>query len=162
MNHRHFPLCFAVAASVLLSCAGIAAASDTADQDVTEAAFRELFGSPNGPGLVACLQVPDGGANDWGDPTDDFLARFADLKSASIVAASRCGKATKFVGTIEKDTGDTAMIYSVGPVKCQSATVCEVEAAYYGSPTAAAGYQMHLKKKHGRWTVVRKELLWIS
>ena len=157
-------LFIAAVAAALGSAAGAEpiVISDQASQDIYEAAFRHLFGNTANSFLVRCLVVPGpkGGAQS-AEPTPEFLARFADIKPP-VKGGSGCGKAADGIGVADKETGNLAMYFSVGPADCTSESECTLEAGYFGAPTAAASWTYHLKKSNGKWSVVSEELKWIS
>ena len=157
-------LFLAAAASVLgrAAAAGPVVLSAQATQDVQEAAFRHLFAGAN-PQMTHCLVVPGPvGGPQSADPSPEFLARFADLKTPVKNRSGCNGKAADGIGVADTVTGALAMFFSVGPVTCSSDTECELEAGYYAAPTAAASWIYDLQKKDGTWVVTGEHMQWIS
>jgi hypothetical protein len=147
----------------LMGCADLPAAPAMPNLDVAEAAFRHLFGDTAKPGPARCIAMlsAKGGEQVDPEPTREFLARFADIQP-QVKGQSQCVKAADGIGVADKETGKFALIYSVGPAKCTTDTVCEVYAQYYAAPTAAAGWIYRLKKSNGKWAVTSEHMQWIS
>lgn len=148
----------------LFACAscGLAAdqARDSQTDDIREAVFRWQF-QHNASGQRANAQVYFLGVGEkGGDPTDEFMKRFADHQPpVRKVSASTADPDT---GVRDKKTGEQGLIFRVTSITWKSDTEVDVSGGYYEAGLSASRNAYTLKKESGQWKVTSDKMQWIS
>jgi len=149
---------------LFLAFASVSVGADPARQrqedDIREAVFRWQFdhnlSGQQKKAKVYFLSVGD----KYGDPSDEFIKRFADNK-APVRKRSECtvdaGK-----GVLDKKTGEQGLIFNVTRIQWKSDTEVEVEGGYYEAGLSASGNIYTLKNERGKWKVTNDKLVEIS
>ena len=125
--------------------------------DIHEAVFRWQF-VHNASGLqtnaqVYFLQIGE----KRGDPTDEFIGRFAGHKPpVRKVSACSAGAGT---GVVDKKTGEKGMIFRITQIKWKSATEVDVSGGYYEAGESASSNTYTVKKVKGKWKVTGDKML---
>ncbi len=149
---------------LLFAFASVGLATDSARQGqedaIREAVFRWQFDN-NASGLqrtakVYCLRVAE---ND-GDPSDEFIGRFAGNKPP-VRKASECSTDMR-EGALDKKTGEKGLVFSVGRITWKSDAEVEVAGGYWEGGLSASGNTYTLKKENGQWKVTSDKMSWIS
>jgi hypothetical protein len=65
-------------------------------------------------------------------------------------------------GVVDKDTGKSGLIFSVGAIKWISDTEAEVSGGYYEAGLSSSGNVYFVKRRDGKWVVTGDKMLWIS
>ena len=134
---------------------------DTNRDDIAEAVFRhQLFWAKAG---AYYLEI------DGGDPSEEFLRRFADLP-VRIKAASEAQRPRWNGGDFDrsyvtdKETGMPGTIFRVESVRRSWKNPCTVavKGGYYCGVLAASGNTYWVAWLGGQWTVVDEFMHWIS
>jgi ankyrin repeat protein len=138
--------------------------SPTENDDIREAIFRHQIG-PEVPGKqqrvqVYFLSVLDHASGKYIDPSPDFMKRFAKNKPR-VAKESEC-TSSPYKGVRDKVTGEEGLIFQVGFIKWIAEDEVEVEGGYYEAGLSASGNTYHLRKKNGKWVVVKDVMNWIS
>ena len=148
----------------LFALASVVVAADDAlqsrEDDVREAVFRWQIaqhdsGQQTEP-RIFFLQV---GEKD-GDPTDEFIKRFADIKPP-VQKGSDCSVSVS-TGALDKKTGKRGLIFRVRSIVWKSDTEAEVKGGYYEGGRSASGNTFTLKKEKDKWKVTNDKMDWIS
>lgn len=95
-----------------------------------------------------------------GNPSDEFIRRFAS-HSPPVKPASRCWSSMRR-GVVDKDTGRSGLIFSVGSIKWINDTEVEVSGGYYEAGLSSSGNIYFVKRRGGKWEVTGDKMLWIS
>jgi hypothetical protein len=138
----------------------VGAADRSAERDdVREAAFRHMF-QHNASGLkdkagVYCLAF-----GTRLDPGPAFLARFAGSKPP-VKGVSEC-ESSMTGGVADRVTRERGLIFHVDQIRWKSDTEAEIDGGYYEAGLSSSGNTYYLKKRDGRWTVVKDVMHWIS
>ena len=131
-------------------------APDDAD-DAREAALRYMFvhnaSMQQRKAAVHCLTI------EGKDPTDTFVARFAEL-APPVKKASEC-TASAEDGVHDKTTGARGLIFRVAATRVRG-EAAEIDGGYYEAGLSASWNTYYLEKKDGRWMVVKDVMHWIS
>ena len=145
-----------------LASSGMAAeeARQSQEDDIREAVFRWQF-DHNVSGLqkkaqVYFLAVGEKG----GDPSDEFIKRFAGNKPP-VRKRSECS-ADAGKGVLDKKTGEQGLVFNVTTIKWNSDTEVEVEGGYYEAGLSASGNLYTVTKEKGKWNVTKDKLVEIS
>jgi hypothetical protein len=133
---------------------------DSQTDDIREAVFRWQF-DHNASGQqtnaqVYFLEVGEKG----GDPTDEFMKRFADHKPSVRKVSASSASAGK--GVLDKKTGEKGLIFRVTSIEWKSDTEVDVSGGYYEAGLSASGNTYTLKKDKGKWKVTNDKMHWIS
>ncbi len=97
---------------------------------------------------------------DGGDPSEDFIARFADRKPAVLPASLAEASADK--GVLHKETKERGLIFSIDKIEWVSDTEVKVSWGYYEAGLSASGNTATLKLEGKGWTVINDQMHWIS
>ena len=151
----------------LFLCLAFASVSVGADQarqlqedDIREAVFRWQFDhNVSGQQKRAKVYFLSVGEK-YGDPSDEFLKRFAD-NQPPVRKRSEC-TADAGKGVLDKKTGEQGLVFNVTRIQWKSDTEVEVEGGYYEAGLSASGNIYTLKKDQGKWKVVNDKLVEIS
>ena len=150
--------------SLLSAFAWLGVAADNAREnqtdDIREAVFRWQF-DHNASGQNKKAQVYFLGIGDrGGDPTDEFMKRFADHKPPVRKVSACSADAGK--GVRDKKTGETGLIFRVTKIEWKSDTEVRVKGGYYEAGLSASGNTYTVKKENGKWKVTKDKMDWIS
>jgi len=148
-------MCLVCAASCAVPAESIRA---KAEDEIREVTFRYQF-LHNASGLqqnakIYFLAIGEEG----GDPTDEFMERFADDKPTN----KKESQAKLGDGVKDRDTGERGLIFRVGNIKWVSDTEVEVEGGYYEAGLSSSGNTYFLKKQKDKWVVTKDVMHWIS
>ena len=128
--------------------------------DIREVVFRWQF-DHNASGQQKKAQVYFLGFHGKeGDPTDEFMKRFAG-HIPSVRKASACESNAK-QGVRDKTTGEKGLIFRVSSVRWKSDTEVEVEGGYNESGVSASSNVYVVKKVDGKWKVTSDKMMTIS
>jgi hypothetical protein len=149
---------------LFLAFASVSVGADPARQrqedDIREAVFRWQFDhNVSGQQKKAKVYFLSVGDN-YGDPSDEFIKRFADNKPP-VRKRSEC-TADAGKGVLDKKTGGQGLIFNVTRIQWKSDTEVEVEGGYYEAGLSASGNTYTLKKDKGKWQVTKDKLDEIS
>jgi len=147
-----------------LAFASVSVGADQARQlqedDIREAVFRWQFDhNVSGQQKRAKVYFLSVGEK-YGDPSDEFLKRFAD-NQPPVRKRSEC-TADAGKGVLDKKTGEQGLVFNVTRIQWKSDTEVEVEGGYYEAGLSASGNIYTLKKEQGKWKVVNDKLVEIS
>jgi hypothetical protein len=92
------------------------------------------------------------------DPSPEFLARFKDSKRL-IRPASEANREAMGKRSLMPSG---KIIFSSGKIKWLSSANVKVDGGYYCGPLCASGEMFELRKRDGKWQVVKSEMEWIS
>jgi hypothetical protein len=146
----------------VFASAGVAAdkARQSQEDDIREAVFRWQFDhNVSGQQKKAKVYFLAVGEK-YGDPSDEFIKRFADNKPP-VRKRSECS-ADAGKGVLDKKTGEQGLIFHVTSIKWISDTEVEAEGGYYEAGLSASGNIYTLKKEKGKWQVTKDKLVEIS
>lgn len=149
-------ICFVCAASCAVPDESTRA---KAEDEIREVTFRYQF-LHNASGLqqnakIYFLAIAD----EHGDPTDEFMERFADDKpTVKKKSQAKVGGD----GVKDRDTGEIGLIFRVDNIKWVSDTEVEVGGGYYEAGLSSSGNTYFLKKQKDRWVVTKDVTHWIS
>ncbi|MGO8925829.1 MAG: hypothetical protein ACLQU3_02885 [Limisphaerales bacterium] len=149
---------------LFLAFASVSVGADPARQrqedDIREAVFRWQFDhNVSGQQKKAKVYFLSVGEK-YGDPSDEFIKRFADNKPP-VRKRSEC-TADAGKGVLDKKTGEQGLIFNVTSIKWSSDTEVEVEGGYYEAGLSASGNIYTVKKEKGKWKVTKDKMGWIS
>lgn len=147
---------------IVFSSLGLAAdnARDSQTDDIREAVLRWQF-THNASGQQTNAQVYFVKVGEkGGDPTDEFMKRFADHKPPVRKVSARSASAGK--GVLDKKTEEKGLVFSVTSIKWKSDTEVDVSGGYYEAGLSASGNTYTLKKEKGKWKVTEDKMHWIS
>jgi len=157
----------AIVALTCLLCGGCACTSwphffsrpaDRAIQenDIRESVFRYRMEHLNGNGPIF-LSI------DGKDPSDTFMARFAELNKTVKKASGSYFKKEPFPGWLrDRSTDEKGMTLSVDCISWMSLDRVEVRGGMYCGGLCADGGVYRLRKKDGRWVVEQYEVQMVS
>ncbi len=130
------------------------------EEDIYEAVFRWQF-EHNVSGQQKTAQVYFVAVGEkYGDPSDEFMKRFAGNKPP-VRKRSECS-ADVGKGVLDKKTGERGLLFHVTRIKWKSETEVEAKGGYYEAGRSASGNIYTLKKNKGKWTVTNDKLVEIS
>ncbi len=149
---------------LLLAFASVVVAAEDARQsredDVREAVFRwQIAQHDSGQQIEPRIFFLQVGEKD-GDPTDEFIKRFADIKPP-VQKGSEC-RVSVSTGALDKKTGKRGLIFRVRSIVWKSDTEVEVKGGYYEGGRSASGNTYTLKKEKEKWKVTNDKMDWIS
>jgi hypothetical protein len=136
--------------SALLGFASDAARESQVD-DVREAVFRYQFDHSDAVKVIF-ISVGENG----GDPSDEFMKRFADHKPPV-----RKESSSHFVihkGVLDKKTGERGVTFFVRHIRWISDTEVEVTGGYFFAELGASVNVYTVKKSDGIWKITKEEL----
>jgi hypothetical protein len=118
-------------------------ASRRSEEDrIREAVFRDLIGSTVRGHVFLTI--------DGNDPSDKFMAQFADLKPAVKKAAeAEC----TIRGCFDRSTGERGVVLSVSSIHWSFGDRVEVEGGFHCGPLCGSGGGFEVMKNSGHWGV---------
>jgi hypothetical protein len=109
---------------------------------IREAVFRDLIGSTVRWHVFLTI--------DGNDPSDKFMAQFADLKPAVKKAAeAEC----TIRGCFDRSTGERGVVLSVSSIHWSFGDRVEVEGGFHCGPLCGSGGVFEVMKNSGHWGV---------
>ena len=127
------------------------------NSEAVEAIFRYQF-MHDASGVQSGAQVYCIGFSDHqsdrpnnGDPSQQFLLRFTDVKPP-VKALSQCS-ASADKGVSDKATGKIGLIFRVTSIKCATDSKCEASGGYYEGGLSSSGDTYFLEKRLEKWVV---------
>ena len=149
---------------LLLALASLGFAADKARQgqedDIREAVFRYQI-DPSGTGQQKATTVFFLGLNvKDGDPSDEFMKRFANHKPPV-----RKATASHYVpgkGILDLKTGEQGMALMIDRIKWISDTEVEVEGGHYLTEMSSSSKTFSLKTEKGKWKVTKVRVKLVS
>lgn len=99
-------------------------------------------------------------AIDGGDPSEEFIARFANRKP--IVLPSSLAVASADKGVLHKETKKRGLIFSIDDIEWVSDTEVKVSWGYYEAGLSASGNTATLQLEGKEWKVTGDQMHWIS
>jgi hypothetical protein len=140
-----------------LASAGIAAEKDRESQidNIREAVFRWQFGHNDSlqktNAWVYFLQIGE----ERGDPTDDFIKRFAGQKPP-VRKVSLSSRSVK--GVVDKKTGERGLVFRFDSIVWKSDTEVQVKGGYFEDGKSASWNTYTVKRAKGQWNVTNDKL----
>jgi hypothetical protein len=153
---------FALALSVLMSCATTPRFTSPDQLDIAEQVFRSLVGddasSSEAKPAVLCFT----GSR---SPDAAFMARFHDLRRPIHACAE--GGAGLLKGTDVPEyqlraTHQPALKFSLNEIVLTSPTQATAKAIYYEASESFGGYVLELEKTAKGWVVLKRDLEWLG
>jgi hypothetical protein len=127
--------------------------------DIREAVFRWQFDhNASGQQKKARIYFLEVGEKP-GDPTDQFMNRFADHKPP-VRKVSACTLNTGEVRN--KKTREKGLIFRVTKIEWKSDIEVEVTGGYHEALLSSSGNTYTVKKENGKWKVTKDKMDWIS
>jgi hypothetical protein len=135
-------------------------ARESQTDDIREAVFRWQFDhNASGQQTNAQVYFLEVGEKS-GDPTEEFMKRFADHKPPVRKVSACTADAGK--GVLDRKTGEKGLIFRVTNIKWKSDTEVDVSGGYHEAGLSASGNTYTVKKKKGKWKVTNDKMHWIS
>jgi hypothetical protein len=131
---------------------------------IKESALRYSMGT----GSTTRIIFIDFGDSTQTDPPPGFLDRFTDLqfklRPVSDAVFPKVGEQGSFTpsGVIDRISGRDGMVFSAHIRKWIDTDHVDVQVEMYISPIGASGTLLKLTIQDGKWTVVSKQLKWVS
>ncbi len=143
----------------LASCASVPSTDRSrAEADVREAVFRYQFAEWKRPDASAFYLDVSGQDS---DPSDEFLQRF--VGNHPIVKKISQGKVHhQGEGVTDVETGANGVIFRAGTVTWITDAEAMVSGGFYENGQSATGNTYTVRLQHGRWTVVKDRIEWIT
>ncbi len=136
------------------------AARDSQTDDIREAVFRWQFdhnaSEQQKHTQVYFLEVGDNG----GDPSDEFMKRFADIKPPVRKVSASTSDIKK--GVTDKSTGEKGLIFRVTSILWKSDSEVQVGGGYHEAGLSASGNIYTVKKVKGKWKVTGDRMQWVA
>jgi hypothetical protein len=120
----------------------------TDEDNIREAVFRYRMNEMKGDSPIF-LSI------NGKDPSDTFMARFADSKKGLKKASQSYVKKDPFPSLRDRATGQPGMSFSVGAITWVSSNHAEVRGGMYCGGLCADGGEYLLEKKQGHWVVTK-------